>query len=398
MFDLNEILEEVRNKYYCSKLLKKPTISWSRDYWTDYFGQYTLYDNHITISRLLNDKRVSKEMLGSVVFHESLHQDFQEHDNFFDEKASLFPKYYELKQELDDYMIEARKELDYSVEYNCFTKTKKRLIYISLEENEDYLNVFFACDEKVFVDFNSTVNFDNDDNKGDLFVFLVKSGKKYHIVGWCDNGVLHNERIRVLGEKFDDSDYSYQLVSNFENTFVIPFSCCDYTIHCSDMPVSFGIDKCCWYDISNSVVQGVLDYINSYCEGYYEIGMDINNIDCIPPFLDVPIEVLKEQSRQSYAGIWLSNAIFDREPTYENLVNRAYAKYNAWMTEAALEDFIKANLIKPNETSTVYDIIKISVLLKRFGIASEFINKYKALLPNDNMILNNLYMEVEKNL
>ena len=38
--------------------------------------QYTFFDNHITISRALNDERVSEDMLASVIYHENLHQDF----------------------------------------------------------------------------------------------------------------------------------------------------------------------------------------------------------------------------------------------------------------------------------------------------------------------------------
>ncbi len=63
MFDLNAILDDVRSKYYCSKTKKRPTISWSHDYWTDFFGVYTPYNNHITVSRILNDKRVTHEMI-----------------------------------------------------------------------------------------------------------------------------------------------------------------------------------------------------------------------------------------------------------------------------------------------------------------------------------------------
>ncbi len=67
------------------------------------------------------------------------------------------------------------------------------------------------------------------------------------------------------------------------------------------------------------------------------------------------------------------------------------------MTEAALEDFIKANQMALDDILTVYDIIKLSVLLRRFDIAREFIKNYKPLLSNDDEILNNLYKEVEGN-
>lgn len=61
-------------------------------------------------------------------------------------------------------------------------------------------------------------------------------GGYYHIVGWCVNSILKSKRIKVMAKKFDDEDFLYQLVSNFDDTFVIPLTCCDYTIPCSDMP------------------------------------------------------------------------------------------------------------------------------------------------------------------
>ena len=107
---------------------------------------------------------------------------------------------------------------------------------------------------------------------------------------------------------------------------------------------------------------------------------------------------MKKIKRRSYAKIWLNNAIYEKEPSCDNLINRAVAKYEAWMTEAALSDFLAANLIEPENLSTVFDIIKIAVLLRKFDIAKEFIEKYKSTLPTDDKILNNLYKEVAANI
>ncbi len=59
MYDLNKILDDVREKYYCSKMLPRPTVSWSEEYWTEIFGEYNLFNNHITISRVLNNPKIS---------------------------------------------------------------------------------------------------------------------------------------------------------------------------------------------------------------------------------------------------------------------------------------------------------------------------------------------------
>lgn len=68
----------------------------------------------------------------------------------------------------------------------------------------------------------------------------------------------------------------------------------------------------------------------------------------------------------------------------------------AGMIEFALEDFLKANSLNPNESDIAYDIIKMSVLLMRFDVANEFMIKYMNSLPNDDKIINNLYNEIKK--
>ena len=396
MFDLEKILDDVRNKYYSSKLLERPTISWSEDYWTDYYGQYTFFDNHITISRALNDERVSEDMLASVIYHENLHQDFQEHDRKFKNKEKLYPGFYELKKELDDLIPTLRAELEYPMGYNSFLKDKQRIVYIQLNKHEDYPEAFYNWNDKILVDFNSNVDFETNDK--DFYVFVVKNEENYHIVGWCVNGILKNKRIKVSAKKFDDEDFSYQLESSFDDTFVIPLTCCDYTIPRSDMPERFETRKCCVYDIAEPLIKQDIDYIETYCEGYYKVGMDVRNIDCIPPFLSsVTTKDMRTQKRRSYADVWLKNAIYDREPTYENLVERATAKYMAGMIEFAFDDFLKANSLNPNESDIAYDIIKMAVLLKKFDVANEFMIKYKNSLPNDDKILKNLYNEIQNN-
>ena len=51
-------------------------------------------------------------MLSSVVYHESLHQDFQEHNSAFDNKAKLFPKYNELNKKLEDFSAKVHSEIE----------------------------------------------------------------------------------------------------------------------------------------------------------------------------------------------------------------------------------------------------------------------------------------------
>ena len=55
----------------------------------------------------------------------------------------------------------------------------------------------------------------------------------------------------------------------------------------------------------------------------------------------------------------------------------------------------QTNQMVADDISTVYDIIKIAVLLSKFDIAKQYTDKYKSQLPTDNKVLTRLYKEIE---
>lgn len=388
MHNLDKILDEVRCKFYCYNKMKRPTISWSDDYITDYFGEYNFYNNHITVSRVLDDSRVSENMLASVVYHESLHQQFAEHDEYFMGKARLFPNYDKLFDKLSAFVDTVHNELEVKLNYNNFTKNKKRLVYIKLPYGEDYMNAFFNRAGKILVDFDAIVNFDIHDDSSDLFIFLVENVNQYHIVGWCTVGKLFKKILFVQHSIFGDCDYSYQLVTDYDSIYIVPDTCCDWWIDKTDFPKEFIKSKCCCYDISDECIQPDIEYINSYREGYMKPFFDVKVINSIPEFNNVSAEELKTIEYEGFRNVLLQNVIYEKEPTFDNLVNRAVAKHNVWLLTAALDDFILANKMEPQDIPTVYDIIRIAVLCGKTDIAREFIVKYKTELPTDDEVLN----------
>lgn len=394
MHNLDEILDEVRQKYYCSKYLNRPTISWSKDYITDYFGEYTLYNNHITISRILNTNNISRDMLASVIYHESLHQDFQDHDENFERQVLKFPNYYECGQKLDEFAAQMHAEMEYPKDYNAFTKGKETIVYILLP-NEDYPASFSFCNQSILVDFDAKVTFNTSNHEKMFYVFLVECNNNYHIVGWCQNGILYNSKQIVKHKKFDDTDYSFQLKSSYDSTCIIPPTCCDYRIEKDLLPQELSLNSVCVFNINDPDIQPEIDYIESYCEGYLKIGFDLRNIDCISDFMNVPLEELRSCPKNGYANVWLSNAIYEREPTCDNLIRKAVAKYQSWLLDAALDDFIKALSIS-NDVEIAFDIIKIAVLAGDFEVAKEYMHRYQDCLPSNDTVLKRLYKEINE--
>ena len=384
--DLDYLLDMVRAKYYNSPNLRRPTISWTNDYPTDYYGCYTYYNNHIVISRVLNDKRVTTEMISMVIYHESLHQDFAEHNDDFNKKISLFPNYEKLDKKLRDFIDNVHEELQYPSNFNSFTRGKKRIIYISLPYADNYPNAFLCRDEKILVDFEADINFVlSDFQEDDMVVFLVENGNHYHIVGWCTNGLLLPKPKFENLSCYGDYDFAYQYVSDYKNTYVIPPSCCDYIIDKSFLPKEFVESNCGCFTMNDEDIQPDIQYINSYCEGYLKIGFDP---DSMSAFENISLRTLKNIQETSYRNVCVANKIYQMEPTIENLINRAKIKKQCWLLTSSLEDYLKANQQDNTNIFCVCEIIKLFVVLHRTDEAVPFYRKYEDKLPHTDEQLN----------
>ena len=390
MFDLNAILDDVRSKYYCSKTKKRPTISWSHDYWTDFFGVYTPYNNHITISHILNDKRVTHEMIASVVYHESLHQDYPEHNRSFNVKADIFPNYSDLLQALTEYSELIHSEIVYPEGYNSFTSNKKQVVYILLPYSSKYDTALFSRDGQILMDFDSNVTFPiNDTPSETLYVFLAESKKQYWIVGWCVNGTLLKRKKVENLSAFGDYDVSFQLVCEYKSIFLLPVSTCTYAIKIDDMGSDFGVNHICQYSINEPEIQGDLNYIESYCEGYMSLGFDSKNISCKLAYEDIPISKIKKTKESSYAEVWKANYIVDKEPIAENYLYRGNCKRNAWLNSSAFEDYKTLLTLEQDNLICAREIIKLCAVLSRFDDGKLYISEYGKLLSQEDTHLKN---------
>ncbi len=317
-----------------------------------------------------------------------IHQDFGDHDNRFFEKMSLFPDYEKLDKNLLDIVDNIHKEMQYPDNFNSFTTKKKKIVYINLPYGNDYMDAFAFRDEKILIDFDATVNFELSDSQEDtMIVLFVKVNECYHIVGWCTKGELLYEPKEDKFNCFGEYDTSYQYITDCNNTYVIPISFCDYQISECYLPKEFIENNCCCFSIDDEEIQSEIQYINSYCEGYYKIGFD--SIDSIPAFENISLKTLKSINEPHGRDIWLANAIYEREPTIDNLINRARIRKENRLLTASLEDYLEANRHDYMNVSCVSEIIKLSVILNRFDEAIDFYKRYKKRLPRSDEHLNN---------
>jgi hypothetical protein len=191
--------------------LKRPRITWSKEPWLEYMGRYDYHLNQITISNVLNDPRVTNEMIALAVYHESLHQDFADHDRRFKAKLKLFPAFDKQDKALKAFINSRQEEMDYKTKYNDFLRGKSNIIYVTLPYFEDYEQAFICWDEKIYVDFEADIPADQCGNMAKtLAVFLVKNNDLYHIVAWCTQGEIMPQKQRVETRQFGGLDYTYQ--------------------------------------------------------------------------------------------------------------------------------------------------------------------------------------------
>ncbi len=107
-------------------------------------------------------------------------------------------------------------------------------------------------------------------------------------------------------------------------------------------PASLETDKFCIYNIGADLIQEDIKYINSYCEGFYELGMaPFCNRDSAPigSFYKVICDISNEAG---FRGIWATNALFEIDLNYDTLFNRADALRDSGLITLAYNEMKKA--------------------------------------------------------
>jgi len=117
------------------------------------FGRYDYWLNFISISRLLNTPRVSKEAVKSVIFHELLHQEMDEHTMYFKNKLKTFPRYDKCQEELNSYFKNPDPATMAPVTVNLEINLDQVLFcVVHPRENENFLDSFHFCNHYFYVD------------------------------------------------------------------------------------------------------------------------------------------------------------------------------------------------------------------------------------------------------
>ena len=388
MYDLNMLLDEVIEQCEIPQGYKRPTISWTSENMTAP-GLYQYWLNKIAISRLLNTDKVSKEAVMSVIFHELLHQEADEHSEDFERKLKTFPEYRALEEELDLYLenpdsltlapITANEPFDLSQALFCV---------VPHEEYEDYLESFVFYNRFFYIDIGEKKNFPNElmQIKTPSIIWLAKQKSKFFVIGWSSHNQIYAQQQNMRQENFGGEDFDYQIKTKNEDFHILPARNCKCTILKNKLPRNFEKHGICSVSaVPEASVQEAEDFINQYNGEFYQIGINDDVIDACSPLIESDTEKISSLSMASedntLRSLCLANLAVKQDPCFDTIYNRADALRWATFFDKAAMELEKAHQLNPTDSPAIGLCVQVSVILGAYDKAAE----YLALLSDDDI-------------
>jgi hypothetical protein len=186
---------------------------------------------------------------------------------------------------LSDYSL----NLEYDKITADYSKGKNEVVFVIIPYLEDFQNAFTFYDGNIYIDTEAEIS---NVSKSNLTIFLVDNGEKYHIVAWAENAEFFKFQKQILHGDFGGLDFSYRIWTLRDNVKILFDTTCTYAICKKAFPASLETDKFIIYDITSDVIQEDLKYVNSYCEGFYELGMAPFATEKAAPYLQLAYKEL----------------------------------------------------------------------------------------------------------
>lgn len=339
--NLQILLDDVISEYGENKGYHKPTISWSKFNRLSSFGEYKYWENTIEISPFLNDKRISIETLKSVIYHEYLHQIYADHNSSFRKKENMFPNIKEHQKILNNYFMEVNdlpiREVKRTLDYN------DDIVFCLLSDAviDEYLLSTYACNFNYYIDLGNKGILPDKmaDEKHDV-IWLVREQDLFFVIGISKDVTFLEESKSVSMEPICPDKFSFQAICEIEKTsFFMEIGC---NIPSNLFPEK--IDKGWVYasEITDFLVDDVIDYINSYDCDLHAIGFVKSALHNIAPLVEKDYKKLIELSHKEKSfmrAVWIANKAKMMFDCFETRLCLADSLLNALLFEAAIEEY-----------------------------------------------------------
>ena len=369
VYNLETLLNEVIKEYGFNKGYIKPNIRWSNYNRLYSFGEYRYWDNTIEISPFLNDKKINVETLKSVIYHEYLHQEYQEHNKYFNKREDLFPNVSKHNKILEEFFDEIEelppKEVRLTLEY----KEDLNFCILNGVKLEEYLLALYACNGNYYIDLGKNIKlpFNKDSGTSHDVIWLVEGDDLYYLVGISKGVKFLNTRKDVSLNPFYSDEFSYQAIASIENTSLFMDIGC--TIPHNLLPGKKDLGIFLLKDIKDFDVEDVINYINSYDFDLHDVGFSKKALYDIAPLIEEDYRKLIKlacKEKDSMRAIWIANKAKLEKECFDTKLCLADCLLDGLLFEAALEEYIDLQNIDPENEEINQKIIDIKRVLTNF--------------------------------
>lgn len=389
MYDLNGLLNEVFEKYDTPQGYQRPTIEWSSENMKIAFGRYDYWVNKITISRLLDTDKISKEAILSVIYHELWHQEVTDHGDDFQKELMAFPNYKGLEKELNRFLksqvklmaapSKIKNKIDFRQAIFCL---------IPYGDEEDYLENFHFYNHYFYVDLGKKRHIDKKYTEiiKPQVIWLAKHKTKFYVAGWSVENQIFKQQQSIRHGIFGGDDLDYQIKTRNNDFYILPANNCKCSILKSKLPKNFEEQGICHVnEIADVAAQEVVNFIEMYDCEILPIGLTDDVIEACAPLIEKDTEAIIKKSMEAedeiLRSLCLANLAVKQEPCFETIFNQADAlRWASFFDEAAV-GFEKAQQMEPTNIVAIGFCILVNVILGEFEKAQQ----YLALLSDEDV-------------
>lgn len=366
VYDLNVLLDEVIKEYGENKGYYKPTISWSRFNQLYALGEYQYWSNAINISPFLNNKKIEKETLKSVIYHEYIHQKYSEHNSGFKKRENIFP----------NVKVHEKKLKDYFNEINQWPIREPKKVFEIKEEVVFCLLSNWNLDKYLLsqYNFNVYIDLDNDvvvpdemiNNLYDV-IWLVKEQDLLHVIGMSNNVNFIKEKKVVSLEPISSDVFSFQATCENEATSFFMEDCC--VIPLDLFPEILDTNIISESEITNFLVSDVIDNLKSYNCDIHDLGLTREAKNGIAPITEKDynkIIKLAYKEKNGLRAVCIANKGKLLCDCFETRLCLADCLLKALLFDSALEEYNSLLLEYPNNDEIINKVNIIKAILERF--------------------------------
>lgn len=381
MYDLNGLLNEVFEKYDTPQGYQRPTIEWSSENMKIAFGRYDYWVNNITINRLLDTDKISKEAILSVIYHELWHQEVTDHGDDFQKELMAFSNYKGLEKVLNRFLKSQVKLMDEPRTIKNKIDFKQAICcVVPYGDEEDYLENFQFYNHYFYVDLGEKRYFDKKYTEiiNPPVIWLAKNKTKFYVFGWSVENQIFEQQQSIRHGIFGGDDLDYQIKTRNKNFYMLPANNCKCTILKSKLPKNFEEQGICHVnEIADVAVQGVINFIETYDSEILLIGLTDEVIEACAPLIEKDTEAIIKKSMENeddtLRSLCLANLAVKQEPCFETIFNQADAlRWASFFDEAAV-GFEKAQQMEPTNIDAIGFCILVNVILGEFEKAQQYL-------------------------